>query len=296
MHYDAGMNAAGRTSDTRFTVVLDYARILLGCALMAAAIDTLMVPNDVVAGGLTGLAVICHHWLGTGVGLVAFLLNLPLLWLAWRYLGGLRYFLRTLVGVAAFAGFIDLGARYLPTLTEDRLLVIVYGGILNGVGLAMVFRGRGTTGGMDIVAQLAHRAWGTDYGQAMLAGNVVVYVLAGLIFGPEPAMVALLLAGVTSKSLDAVLHGLSATRQALIISDRHEEITASVLGNLARGVTRLEGTGGFSGDPKPVLLVVVMRHEAQRLKRRIQEIDPDAFVVISTPSEVQGGYPMAWHT
>ncbi|HPF34670.1 MAG TPA: YitT family protein [Candidatus Krumholzibacteria bacterium] len=283
-----------RTSDSRLSVVRDYISILLGCALMAVGMAALMVPNDVVSGGLTGLAVIAHSWLGTGVGLVAFLLNIPLLWLAWRHLGGLRYFLRTLVGVIAYSAFIDLAAGLLPVFSEDRLLIIVYGGLLNGVGLAMVFRGRGTTGGMDIVAQLAHKAWGTDFGQAMLAGNVVVFLLAGLVFGADPAMVALLLSWVTSKSLDAVLHGLSATRQAFIISEKHEEITASVLGNLARGVTRLEGTGGYSGAPRPVLLVVVMRHEAQRLKQRIQEIDPHAFVVISTPSEVQGGYPMAW--
>lgn len=285
-----------RTTDPLRTVVFDYVRILFGCALMAVGIDTLMVPNDVVTGGLSGLAVISHHWFGTGVGLITLLLNLPLLWLAWRHLGGLRYFVRTLTGVIAFSFFIDMGSHYLPVLTEDRLLVIVYGGLLNGVGLAMVFRGRGTTGGMDIVAQLAHRIWGMDVGQAMLAGNVSVYLLAGLVFGPEPAMVALLLSWVTAKSLDAVLHGLSSTRQAMIISEKHEEITASVLGNLARGVTRLEGTGGYSGQPRPVLMVVVMRHEAQRLKQRIHEIDPHAFVVVSTPSEVQGGYPMAWRS
>jgi len=189
---------------------------------------------------------------------------------------------------------VDLGAELLPTLTEDRLLIIVYGGLLNGVGLALVFRGRGTTGGLDIVAQLANKAWGMDLGQVMLGANIVVFVLAGLVFGAEPAMVALLLSAVTAKSLDAVLHGLSATRQALIISEKHQEVTASILGNLTRGVTRLEGTGAYSGNPRPVLLVVVMRHETHRLKQRVQEIDPDAFVVISSPSEVQGGYPMAW--
>ncbi len=279
---------------SRRDAFFDYVKILVGSAIFAAGIDMFMVPNQVVGGGLTGLAVIANHWFGWGVGLVALILNLPVLWLGWKYVGGTSFFLRTLVGVVALSAFIDLFAPLLPVVTDDRLLVIFYGGLSGGIGLALVFHGKGTTGGVDILAQLAHRWLGVDVGQAMLIINTVVLVLAGVVFGPEPAMVALLLAWVVSKSLDAVLHGLSASRQAIIISEHYEEITASILQNLDRGVTVLDGHGGFSGETRKVLYVVVQRHEAQRLKARIDEIDPNAFVVISSPSEVRGGYPMPW--
>jgi len=283
-----------RTSTSVREIIFDYTKILAGCAMIAVGIDMFLVPNQVVAGGLTGLAVIVNHWFGWGVGLVTLVLNLPVMWLGWKHVGGAPLFLRTLVGVVALALFIDLLAPLLPQVTDDRLLVIFYGGVSGGVGLALVFRGKGTTGGVDILAQLAHRWWGLDVGQAMLGMNTVVFVLAGIVFGPEPAMVALLLAWVVAKSLDAVLHGLSASRQAYIISEHHQEITASIIENLARGVTVLDGHGGFSGEPRKILMVVVQRHEAHRLKARVEEIDPNAFVVISSPLEVRGGYPMPW--
>jgi len=283
-------------TDSRRTVVFDYIKILAGCLLMALSVDLFLVPNDIVAGGLTGLGVVLHHALGGGVGLVTFLLNLPVLWLGWKHIGGSRFFIRTLVGVSAFSIFVDILAPLLPVPTDDRLLIIFYGGMLNGVGLALVFRGRGTTGGVDILAQLAHKWWGVDVGRAMLVMNVAVLSLAGLVFGLESAMVALLVAWATSMALDTVLHGLAASRQAVIISDRYEEISASIIKNLNRGVTVLDGTGGFTGEARKVLYVVVQRHEAHRLKMRVEEIDPHAFVVISSPQEVRGGYPMPWRS
>ncbi len=285
----------GRAGSRR-TLAYDYAKILAGTLLMALSVDLFLVPNNIVAGGLTGLGVLTHHLFGGGVGLITFVLNLPVLWLGWKHIGGTRFFIRTLVGVVSFSLYVDLLAPLLTVPTGDRLLIIFYGGLLNGVGLAMVFRGRGTTGGVDILAQMAHKWWGVDVGQAMLVMNVVVLSLAGLVFGLEPAMVALLVAWATTLALDAVLHGLAASRQAVIISEKHEEIAASIMQNLVRGVTVLEGTGGFTGEPRKVLYVVVQRHEAHRLKMRVEEIDPHAFVVISSPQEVRGGYPMPWRS
>ena len=283
-------------TNSRRAVIFDYLRIIAGCLLIACSVDLFLVPNQIVAGGLTGLAILLDHGIGGGVGLLSLVLNVPVLWLGWRYIGGTQFILRSVVGVTALALFIDLLAPYLEPPTSDRLLIIFYGGILNGVGIALVFRGRGTTGGVDILAQLAHRWWGMDVGQAMLLTNMFVLALAGVFFGPEQAMVALLLAWVTTKSLDTVLHGLSASRTAIIISEHSDAIRDSIMTNLNRGVTVLEGRGGYSGERRDVLYVVVQRHEAQRLKARIEEIDPNAFVVVSSPQEVRGGYPMPWQS
>lgn len=283
-------------TQSRWGVFYDYLRIVVGAVIIGVSIDLFLVPNNVVSGGITGLAILINHLTGVPVGISMLVLNSPLLWLGWRYSGGPGFLFRTIVGVVVLALSIDLLAPILTSPTEDRLLVIFYGGAMGGAGLALVFRGRGTTGGVDILGQLANRFWGWDIGQAMLAVNVVVFGLAGLLFGPEPAMVALLLAWVTAKALDAMMHGLSATRSALIISDQYDRIRESVLEHLGRGVTILHATGGYSGEERKVLYVVVQRHEAQRLRQRIHEADPAAFVSFYTPQEVMGGFPQAWRS
>jgi uncharacterized membrane-anchored protein YitT (DUF2179 family) len=283
-------------TQSRWGVFYDYLRVVAGAVIIGVSIDLFLVPNNVVSGGITGLAILINHLTGVPVGVSMLVLNTPLLWLGWRYSGGPGFLMRTIVGVVVLALSIDLLAPVLSTPTEDRLLVIFYGGAMGGLGLALVFRGRGTTGGVDILGQLANRFWGWDIGQAMLAVNILVFGLAGLLFGPEPAMVALLLAFVTTKSLDAMMHGLSATRSALIISDQHDRIRESVLEHLGRGVTVLHATGGYTGEERKVLYVVVQRHEAQRLRQRIHEADPGAFVSFYSPQEVMGGFPQAWRS
>jgi uncharacterized membrane-anchored protein YitT (DUF2179 family) len=274
-------------------VVADYALIVLGASLNAAAIDLFLVPNDIVAGGVTGLAIILHHLVRVPVGLAILVLNLPILWLGWRHMGGLGFFTRTVTGAVVLGLGTDLLAPFLPALTHDRLLIVFYGGIMAGTGLAMVFRGRGTTGGADVLGRLANRWWGFDIGRSMLAVNVLVYGLAAGIFGPEPAMLALLLSFITTRTLDTVLHGLTSTRSAFIVCRDPERVRDSILANLHRGVTLLEGRGGYTGERRTVLYVVVARSEAQRLKHRVLEIDPDAFVAFYTPQEVTGGFPQA---
>ncbi len=273
-------------------IALDYALIILGGLLNAAAVDMFMVPNEVVAGGVTGVSIILHHTAGLPVGGTLFVLNLPLLWVGWRYAGGVRFFVRTLVGVTTVSAAVDLLAPVLPAPTTDRLLIIFYGGLMSGLGLALVFRGRGTTGGLDVIGRVANRLFGLPIGQTMLAFNILVYAAAGLIFGPEPAMVALLLSFVAARTIDAVMHGLSATRSAFIITGAPDPVRASIIANLHRGVTVIEARGGYTGESRTILYVVVARSEAQRLKVRVLEVDPHAFIAIYAPREVLGGFPL----
>ena len=127
-------------------VVLDYAQIVAGSLVVAAGTNLFFVPNNVVSGGVTGISIIAHHLLRTPVGLVVLLLNVPLLWLGWRFAGGMRFFVRTAVSVVVLSVGIDLSAPFLVPPTHDRLLVICYGGLVDGLGMGLVFRGRGTTG------------------------------------------------------------------------------------------------------------------------------------------------------
>jgi uncharacterized membrane-anchored protein YitT (DUF2179 family) len=272
----------------RTALVYDYALIVVGALLVAAGINLFLVPNRVVSGGVTGVAIILHYAIGTPVGLVVLGLNVPLLWLGFRYAGGMRFFVRTLVAVVVMAVAIDVTAPLLSPPTADRLLVICYGGLLDGLGLGLVFRARGTTGGTDVLARLAHRHLGIGIGQAMLAMNVAIFAAAGVIFGAEPVMIALALAFVSARVLDVVQAGFSAARAALVISERPDDVRRAVLERLGRGVTVLRGEGGFTGEERPVLYVVVASHEAGRLKRLVAEVDPAAFVAITAAQEVLG--------
>jgi len=272
----------------RAGVVFDYAQIVVGSLLVAVGTNLFFVPNNVVSGGVTGISIIAHHLLRTPVGLVVLILNLPLLWLGWRFAGGMRFFVRTAVSVVVLSLGIDLSVPFLVPPTHDRLLVICYGGLVDGLGMGLVFRGRGTTGGTDVLARLAHRYLGFGVGQALLAINLAIFGAAAFVFGAEAVMVALALAFVSARVLDLVQAGFSAARAALIISTSPDVVREAVLDKLGRGVTVLQGQGGYTGDPRPVLYVVVAPHEVGRLKRLVAQVDPAAFVAITPAQEVLG--------
>ena len=269
-------------------MVLDYVQIVVGSLMVAAGTNLFFVPNNVVSGGVTGLSIIAHHLFNTPVGMVVLLLNLPLLWLGWRFAGGMKFFIRTAVSVVVLSLGIDLSAPFLVPPTHDRLLVICYGGLVDGLGMGLVFRGRGTTGGTDVLARLAHRFLGVGVGQALLAINVGIFAVAAFVFGAEAVMVALALAFVSARVLDVVQEGFSAARSALIISKDPDAVREAVLERLGRGVTMLQGQGGFTGEQRPVLYVVVASYEVGRLKRLVAQVDPAAFVAITPAQEVLG--------
>jgi uncharacterized membrane-anchored protein YitT (DUF2179 family) len=268
--------------------VADYVQIIVGSVLVGIGVNLFFVPNQVVSGGVTGVAILIHYAFGLPVGLMTLVFNLPLLLIGWRWAGGLQFLVRTGVSVAVLAAAIDLTGPYLVAPTTDRLLVICYGGLLDGLGLGLVFRGRGTTGGTDVIARIAHRFLGLGIGQTLLITNVAIFAVAAFQFGAEAVMVALALAYVSSRVLDMVQAGLSASRQAMIITDDPDGVRDAIFSNLHRGVTLLEARGGFTGKPRPMLYVVVGAQEVGRLKLRVAEVDPQAFVAISSAQEVFG--------
>ncbi len=272
----------------RIDTVVDYIQIVFGSAIVGLGTNLFFVPNNIVSGGVTGVAIIAHSVLHTPVGAGVLVLNLPLLWLGWRYAGGARFLLRTAVAVVVLSLTIDLTAPFLTCPTGDRLLVIGYGGMMDGVGVGLVFRGHGTTGGTDILARLARKTLGLPIGQSLLIMNVIIFAAAAGRFGMEAVMVALAMAFVSARAVDLVQEGFTAARTALIVSDRPDEVRDAIFDRVGRGVTYLEGHGGFSGRRRPVLLVVVAANEVVRLKRLLAEVDRDAFVTISPAKEVLG--------
>ncbi len=271
--------------------LLEFLMLVTGAALIGVVLGVILAPNQIVAGGITGLAMILNELTGLPTGILLTTLNIPLLWLGWRYLGGRWLVLRTVVGVLVVSASVDLSTSWGWVATSDRLLVIFYGGLLSGIGLALVFRARGTTGGADILGRLMKHWFDFEIGQAMLALNILVFTAAGVIYGLEQAAVALMVSFVMTKSLDAVLHGLAATRSAVVLTRRPAEVQETIRRHLRRTVITLQEATGPDSDSRAILSLVVPRAESARLKRRVMEADEEAFLVIMAPNEIVGEIP-----
>ncbi len=266
----------------------DYLLLTAGALLIALSVDIFLIPNNVVTGGITGAAMMLRSFLGTPVGIVTLIANIPLFILGFRSLGGLVFGLRTLYATVLMSLAIDLLAPFVHSVVGDPLLYTLYGGLLDGLGVGLVFRARGTSGGIDIIARLIERRTGTLPGRSMLAINIAVFGIAGLFYGPEKVLYALLVAFVSSRALDFTLGAGTGSRQALIVTSQPDAITRALLHDLGRGVTLLEGYGGYTGASRAVLLCVVGRAELSFLKAVVTRIDHQAFVIIGEASEVIG--------
>lgn len=283
------MRLPARPSPRQVAAVLAaYAQITGGALLIAVAVRVFLVPNNVVTGGLTGVAQLLNSYLGTPVGTLVLAMNVPLLIVGWRRLGGFVFGVRTAYAIVVMALAIDGIVPYVRPVTAEPLLYSLYGGLLDGAGLGLILRARGTAGGTDIVARLAEIRTGVQPGRTLLLCDLAVFGAALFAYGPEKILYALLVAFVATRTVDLVLSAGGGSRQALIISARPAGITAALLHDLGRGVTLLEGVGGYTGTARAVLLCIISRAEVGALKQAVSEADPQAFVVIGEVGEVIG--------
>lgn len=264
-----------------------YLAVLGGVILTAFGLSFFLIPAKIAAGGASGLATVVFHLTGFPAGVLLLLFNLPLFILTLRKIGPL-FGVKTVVGTVALSVFVDVFAQFAVPLTSDLLLAAIYGGVISGVGLGITFRGGGSTGGTDLAAQLVARTFSISVGQALLLVDGFVIILAGLVFGPELALYALIAVFITTKAIDLVQEGGQAVKAALIISQEAEKIGQAIMERLERGVTSFDGRGLWTKDSKDILLVVVSRMEIARVKEIVRQFDEKAFLVITDVHEVLG--------
>ena len=269
-------------------ILQDYVMMTIGAVLVAASVNIFFVPNNVVTGGLMGVAMILYTFFQTPIGLVTLAANIPLFIIGWRRLGGLVFGVRTLYATVVLSLAIDLLKPFMPAVSEQPLLYILYGALLDGVGMGLVFRARGTTGGIDILARLLEQRYGIQPGRSLLAMNVVVFGAAFFVYGAEPMLYAILAAFIASFVLDYTLAAGGGARQAMIITEHPEAVAQGLLHDLGRGVTVLEGRGGYTGTSRAVLLCVVARNEIAFVKDIVSHADTHAFLIVGEASEVLG--------
>jgi uncharacterized membrane-anchored protein YitT (DUF2179 family) len=274
--------------------VRDYAFMTAGLMLTAWGLDAFLIPNKIAAGGVSGLATIIYYTLQStfgvtvGVGIQIAIMNGILLLIAVR-VRGLRYAAKTIYGIVAMSVFIELFAAFTPSIaSNDLLLAALYGGVVTGLGVGLVFKAGGNTGGTDIVAQLLSKQLPLGVGQIMLLVDAAVTLLAAIAFGPVLAMYGAVAIFVGSVTIDVVLEGISVEKAVYIISEAHDEIADAVLHDMGRGATSLQATGCWTGQERRMLFVVLARNEIDSLKRIVASVDPTAMVIISDVHETIG--------
>jgi uncharacterized membrane-anchored protein YitT (DUF2179 family) len=272
----------------RLRTITDYVIITLASLVCAAAVDMFLAPNRVVSAGVTGIAQLLQYLWGWPIGLATLALNVPLLLAGVRWGGGIRLLVRTIYCVVVMSLGIDLLAPYLPAIKGDPLIYTIFGGLLDGIGVGLVLRVRGTTGGTDILAQLLYKYRRVNFGTVFLVANTLILLVAIPVVGLVPVLYALLVNYISAKVVDTVQEGLGYARAFMILSLKSEEMRAAILEEVGRGVTVMEARGGFSGETRPALYVVVSRAQSSGLKRLIADVDPEAFVVVSEANEVLG--------
>lgn len=263
---------------------------LAGSALYALSVDVFTAPNHLVPGGVTGLSTLINYLLPSfpiGVGIV--LINLPLLWAAWRHIGR-GFTLRTAAVTVLSSLMIDIAATFLPPYTGDPLMAALFGGVLGGAGLGLVFLRGATTGGSEVAARLLEKRYPhISIGRLILLVDGVVIALSAVIYRDvSAAMYAVVLAFVTTTVMDEMVGGARRGRTVLIVSRRDSELADAVTHTMQRGVTLLDAAGAYTREERQVLLCAVRPSEVYPLRLLVDEVDPEAFMIVLTSDEVLG--------
>lgn len=268
-------------------VYIDYFLMTLGTCLMAVAINSIYDPITMVTGGFTGIAIIVKAYSEVPLWLANIVLNVPVFLIGIK-IKGFRFIARTLYSTIALSGWLYILPR-MNILTDDYLLAAIFGGVISGVGIGMVFLARATTGGTDMVAVFVqHYMKHYTIGQVLQVVDGAVVIAGAYIFGLNKALYAMISIFVISQVTDGIIEGLKFSKLAYIITDYHDEVAKAIMTTLGRGATGLNATGMYSSTEKKVLLCVVSKKEIVQVKEIVTQIDPRAFVIVSDVREVLG--------
>ncbi len=257
---------------------------------MAVAYAMFLIPFHIVPGGVSGLAIILNYLSGAPVGITSIVLNIPIFYLGFRFLGKL-YGIRSILGMIFSFLTIDLLHEIvkLPQATSNLLLASIYGGIIMGLGLGLVLKGRATTGGTDILGLIINKYTGVSVGVGIFLVDFFIISLSGIVYKSlEYPLLGYLTLFLSSKSIDFVLEGWSYAKLVLIVSEKEKEIKQFILNEMNRSGTYLYGQTFFLEKPKKVIMTVISTKEFPILRQAVKRIDPKAFMIVTEVYEVVG--------
>ncbi|NEW06255.1 YitT family protein [Paenibacillus sp. SYP-B3998] len=272
---------------TKSTLLRRSVFLFFGAVLMSVGLEIFLVPNRIIDGGITGISIILSYLTHVQVGIFLTILNLPFLYIGYKMIGK-TFALSTFFAILVMS----IGTALLhpvPPLTIDPLLAAVFGGIILGIGVGMVIRFGGSLDGTEIVAILVSKKIPFSVGEIVMFFNLFILGSAGFVYSWDRAMYSLIAYFIAYKMIDVTIEGFDESKSVWIISDSFRSIGEAILDRLGRGVTYLEGEGGFSGDTKKVIFCVITRLEEAKLKSIVEELDPGAFLAVGNIHDVKGG-------
>ena len=268
--------------------LIDTLVFIVASIAFSVGINCFLANNNILNGGITGIATILNYLFEFPIGMGIFVMNVPLLLIALKKLG-LKFVFRTFLVIAISSVIIDLGA-FLPVYKNDLLLSSIFGGVLSGISLGIIFLRNATTGGVDIIAKLIKlRHPHITLGKSIFILDAVVIITGGIIYGNlESMLYAAVTVFVSAQVLDYIIYGISRGATIMIISEKSDEIRHLIINDLHRGVTVLKGQGGYSGAEKNILLCACFDNQTQKLIKKIKSADENAFFIVSQSKQILG--------
>ncbi len=265
-----------------------YLTVFGGCLLGSLGFNLFLIPTHLLTGGLSGIAIILYYMAGWPIGVQLLVYNLPILYLAYRFFGKL-YAVDTIVGTVFFSIAIDATSFVTSyELVHDVMLNAIFGGVMAGIGFGFVFKANANTGGLDVLGALVKKYYSIDMGTVVFILNVVVIALSAAMFNLETALFTLVSIYVTAELTNRVAAGFNREKSIVIVSGKSNLIGEAVMERMQRGTTYIGGKGGFLGEPKDILFIVVSLTQVSKVKAIVDEFDENAFMIVSDTSEVMG--------
>ncbi|WHX26599.1 YitT family protein [Virgibacillus halodenitrificans] len=266
-------------------VIKDMFLIVSGSLIFALGINYFAIPNNLSEGGIIGISIVTYYLFEWSPGLVNFVINAILLLVGYRFFDH-RVMIYTIVAIIFSSGFLHFTSGVGSEINEDTLLAALFAGGTVGLGLGMIFRTGGTSGGTAIIVRILSRYLGWSMGKGMLVIDILVIAGSAFVIGQEKAMYTLIAVYIGAKVIDVVVEGANERTSVLIISKHPDRVLEAVTQNMARGITILEGRGGYTNRNKEVLYLVINKQEIVKFRKIIEEIDEDAYVTVHTVQEI----------
>lgn len=263
--------------------------ITVGALIAAVSCNLFLVPNHFLTGGVTGIAIILHYLFNLPIGTQNMLFNLPILYLAY-YFFGRHYFFNTILGTLLYSFFIDLTSFLSPStpLQHNPMLAAIVAGVVSGIGLGLILRANANTGGTDVIAAIIKKLYSYNIGTMIFSLNLVIVLCGMFLFDFEVAIYTLMYMYIMGQVENRIVTGFNNRKSILIISDKADQIAGLILLELGRGVTFINGEGGYTHKKKKILYIVVNLTQLAKVKEVALTMDNKAFFIISNAFEVNG--------
>lgn len=263
-----------------FSVAVRILLIITGAALSSIGLEIFLIPNNIIDGGIVGISIMSSYLTHFPLGAFTFILNIPFFIIGYKQIGK-SFVLSTFFAVVCLSVGVSV-LHPIPGLTHDVFLAAIFGGIINGTGVGLIIRAGGSLDGTEIVAIIFDKKTSFSIGEIVMFFNIFILTGAGFIYGWDRTMYSLIAYFVAFKTIDIVVEGLDESKAVMIVSDENEQITEAILARLGRGVTLLNGQGGYSKAPANVIYVVISRLEIAKIKAIVHDFDKNALVTIGS--------------